>query len=122
MSGSAPARLPLPSPEDVAGSLHWESGRFCRDMIDACLDEEGNSLFDLPEYEVSKLKCRRMPEKRADCSFTSVRKSGNQITARESCEATFSEFRDAYGNRAWQFARNKRERYRLSSSPILTCN
>jgi hypothetical protein len=122
VSGSAPARLPLPSPEDVAGGLHWESGRFCRDMIDACLDENGNGLFDLPEYEVSNLKCRRMPEERADCSFISVRKSGNQIAARESCEATFSEFRDVYGKRGWHFARHKRERPSLSSAPILTCN
>ena len=121
-SGSASGHLALPSPEDVAGVLHWESGRLCRDLIDACLDENGDSMVQLPEYEVSNLKCRRMPEERATCSFASARKDGDRITARESCKATFTELRDAYGNRGWQFARHKLERPRLSSAPILTCN
>jgi hypothetical protein len=91
-------------------------------MIDACLDDNGEAQFDLPEYEVLNLKCRRMPEAKAYCSFTSVRKIGDQIGTGERCEATFYEFRDVYGNRGWHFARHRRERPSLSSAPILTCN
>ena len=120
--GGAAARAPLPSPEDVAGLLEHESMRWCRDLIDYCVDENGNANVAIPSFEVSGLKCRAMPEARAECAFASVRKSGDQITARERCTATFSEFRDHYGTRGWQFARRPWERPRLSSDPILTCN
>jgi hypothetical protein len=118
----AAARAPMPSPEYVAGLLEYESMRWCRDLIDYCLDENGNANVAIPSFEVSGLKCRPMPESRAACSFASVRKSGDQITARERCTATFIGFRDQFGKPGWHFARRPSDRRRLSPDPVLTCH
>lgn len=120
--GTAAARAPLPLPDYVAGLLEHESMRWCRDLIDYCLDEKGNENVGISSFEVSELKCRPMPKGGATCSFNSVRKSGAHITAREHCTATFNEFRDHYGASGWQFARQPSKRPRLSPNPVLTCN
>jgi hypothetical protein len=120
-AGAGSGRAPLPSAEAVAGWLRWNEGRLCRDLIDACLDEMGNALFELPEYKVSNLKCRRVPEKRAACSFTSEEygRSGSL----KHCTATFKPRRLDNGKTDWELDYYpRRRRLELSPSPILTCN
>ena len=122
--GAAPAiaaaRGPLPSAEQVAGWLVWEDGRLCRDLIDACLDENGNGPYDSRQYSVSNLKCRARPQGRAECSFTSL--VDGQTAPPQHCTATFKRRRLDNGELDWEFAYRPLERARLSSAPILKCN
>ena len=121
IGAAAPASVPLPSPEAVAGWLRWEDGRICRDMIDACLDGNGDALFELPVYKVSNLNCRRMPQERAACSFTS--EEYGRTASTKHCTAMFKQRRLDNGNPDWEFDYRPREgRLRLSPTPILTCN
>jgi hypothetical protein len=110
-----------PSARDIAGALHWQSGRTCRDLIDACVDENGNALVQLPEYIVSKLRCRPLWRERATCSFVS--QIEGEKPSRQYCTATLERRRLAYGDVIWEFASSRRSgRPRLSPDPILTCN
>ena len=120
-AGAQPGGAPMLSAEEVAGWLHWESGRMCRDLIDACLDGDGNEIVPLPEYEVSNLKCRPMPEETLDCSFTAVMTNA-QTPSPSHCTATFRQVRGTTGEVRWMFALHPRERLRLSPDPILKCN
>ena len=125
VAAAAPAgvgRAPLPSPEYMAGLLEEESTRWCRDLIDYCVDENGNATVSTASFTVSALKCRRVPEAKAACSFVSARNNRGQPASREHCTATLSEHRDPYGAVGWQFARRPWHRESLSPNPVLACN
>jgi hypothetical protein len=93
-----------PARADVEGALQWESGRVCRNLIDHCLDENGNDIFATPEFAVSALQCRPAADRRATCSFTSVRRSGrNSAEPSERCTGTLLRHDDDDGETSWTF-------------------
>jgi len=103
---SAGAAIPELSSADVERSLQWESGRTCRDLIDACLDEQGNDLYPTPEFSVSELQCRRLAEDRARCTFLSAMRYGPEVVRRSRCTATFLLWRES-----WTLERDWRRRH-----------
>jgi hypothetical protein len=117
---AAAGRGRLPSAGDVAGALTRETLRSCRDLIDACVDENGNSTVPVPEFTVSELKCRPVSRQRAACSFVSELRAENPY--RERCTATLQYRLGAYSDIIWEFAAlPSNGRRRLSPDPILEC-
>jgi hypothetical protein len=113
-------RAALPSTDEVAGLLLWDLGRPCRDLIDACVDENGRSAFDRVQFKVSELKCRRLPQRQAACSFVSQVEGA--ADTRERCAATFQQTGEVDPYVMWRFASKPwNGRRSLSPSPILTC-
>ena len=112
-----------PEPADVEGLLHWQSGSYCRSLIDACLDSEGNEINPLPEFKVSELQCRLAANRSSVCSFKAVKTFGPGDTRpAERCTATFRRDRNAFPQLTWDFAYHPQERRSFRRSPILTCN
>ena len=98
------AAEPVPSRADVEGALVWEDGRVCRNLIDACLDEDGNDLYATHEYTVSALECRPGADLRATCSFTSVRRFGpDSAEPGERCTGTLLRHDHDGGETSWSF-------------------
>jgi hypothetical protein len=94
LSGSATASMrqsgPVgPTSEQVEAMLYYNAGQVCRDLIDACLDEEGNSLIAFPDFHVSQLACDAAVAGRKRCVFQSEQRYGERIARRERCTAWF---------------------------------
>ena len=92
-----------PDEEDVEEALRQEGNRFCVSLIDACLDEEGNALYQEIEVEVSDLRCSPRGERRVACTFSAARDNGPQ----ETCFGTLAAVDDA-AERDWSFMINPR--------------
>jgi hypothetical protein len=107
-----------PDASDVESALVWESGRPCRNLIDACIDDEGNSLFQEPEYSVSRLHCRPLADQRSDCSFKSVESNSGRRAPRRSCQGILISYEDGVGRQGWTFALDPKRHH----APILQCN
>lgn len=102
---------------DVEGALVWEANRWCRDLIDACLDDNGNPLYAEPEYRVSRLRCRPLVDQHLACSFNSIESFGDRVGRRRSCEGVLATSEAAYGGQFWIFVRDPKR-----NASTLKCN
>jgi hypothetical protein len=110
-----------PERSDVEGALHWQYGSFCRALIDACLDDEGNEIHPSPEFTVSALECRPAADRRATCSFTSVRGFGpGNAQPGERCTGTLERRDHEGGDTTWTFS--VPDPRRRPSAALLSCN
>ena len=121
-ASSAGAQVaPHPDPADVEGALHWQAGAACRFLIDDCLDENGDAKNPLPEFTVSALECRPAGDRRAMCSFTSVKRFGPDSTGpRERCTGTLERRDHDSGGTSWTFV--VPDPRRLPYGALLSCN
>ena len=106
-----------PEARDVEGALVTEAGRWCRNLIDACLDENGNSLFAEPDFRVSRLRCQPLVDQRSACSFDSTEIRGERVHPRRSCEGILATSQGTYGDQHWVLVHNPRR-----NASTLQCN
>lgn len=93
-----------PERANVEGALHWQAGALCRMLIDDCLDGDGNEINPLPQFTVSALECRPAGNRRATCSFTSVRHFGpRDALPGERCTGTLERRDHDRGETSWNF-------------------
>jgi hypothetical protein len=93
-----------PERVDVEGALRWQYGHVCRMLIDHCLDQNGNEIEATPEFAVSALECRRAGDRRATCSFTSIKSFGlDDVLPSERCTGTLQRRDGDGGDASWTF-------------------
>lgn len=110
-----------PESANVEGALHWQAGALCRMMIDDCLDGDGNEINPLPEFTVSGLECRPAADRRATCSFTSVRHFGpGDSRPGGRCTGTLQRRDDEGGESSWTFVVPDPRRQPWAA--LLSCN
>ena len=110
-----------PERANVEGALHWQEGSLCRMLIDACHDGQGNEINPLPEFTVSGLECRPAADRRATCSFTSVRHFGpGNPRPSERCTGTLERRDHDRGVTTWNFV--VPDPRRRPYAALLSCN
>ena len=121
-AGLVVGRLPGdPRSIHVEGALHWQAGSVCRLLIDACLDGDGNEINPLPEFAVSALDCRPAADRRATCSFTSVRHFGpRNALPGQRCTGTLERRDHDSGVTTWNFV--VPDPRRRPYAALLSCN
>jgi hypothetical protein len=112
----------VPARANVEWALEWENMRWCRDLIDACLDENGNSTVPEQRWEVSHLRCRPAAPAKATCSFRSLRTTAFPTEPAKRCMATFRLVGRDDENRSWQVDLRAAEGRRIPSIAVMACN
>lgn len=110
-----------PERDGVERALYWQYGSICRSLIDACIDQDGNEIYPAPEFTVSALECRPAADRRATCSFTSVRSFGSRnAQPGERCTGTLVRRDHDSGETTWSFL--VPDPMRRPNAALLSCN